>query len=115
MDNKEPTDQSKFVGVWIPQRTNSFLSLLALSKGVSKSKIVRDVVDDITFPLITDMIESIAVCYQQKWKDKKHLYYRNIDTIDTAFQIYKGELEIHLLRKGIAEGHVKLILEKLEQ
>jgi len=117
MTNEISTSESKFVGVWLSRQINSFLSLYALSKSKSKSKVIRDeierwVIEKRNSSPIQDLITSLVIIYQREWADKKRLYHL-VDP--NRFIMYKEDLAIKLKRKGLEEGYIKQVLEGLTQ
>ncbi len=117
MVDKVTASQSKFVGVWLSQQTNSFLSLYALSKGISKSKIIRDDINTWVeetkqeYP-VRDLITVLIGKYQEEWDNKKRIYKL---TNPNRFDMFKEDLAIYLQRKGLEESTVSEILEGLQQ
>ena len=117
MADKLHPSESKFVGVWLSQQTNSFLSLYALSKRISKSEVIRRILkgweeEIVDWKAIQELISDVTARLQQEWKDKKRLY---SITDPNRFTIHKEDLEIRLRRKGLEKEHIKLILEGLTQ
>ena len=115
MTNKVSTSESRFVGVFIPQQTNSFLSLYAVSNRVSKSSLIRGILKTWiegkpTEKLTQELISNITARLQREWKDKKRMY-RITDT--NRFAIHKEDLALKLYRKGLADEHAAQILEGL--
>jgi len=116
MTNKVSTSESKFVGVWLPRQTNSFLSLYALSKRISKSAHIRGIIkvwiegkpDE---KYIQELISDVTAHLQREWKDKKRIYHST--DITQRFAIYKEDLGIILERKGLSDEHITQILEGL--
>ena len=116
MTNKIPTSESQFVGVWLSRQTNSFLSLYALSKSESKSKVIRSAIERYVIEKgnsssIPDLIASLIIKYQRDWGVKKRLF----NITEDRFTIYKEDLAIKLERKGLEASHIKQILEELTQ
>ena len=110
-----PTSESKFVGVWLSQQTNAFLSLYALSKRVSKSVLIREILDKWlegkpNESRIQELISDVTAHLQIEWEDKKRLYHI---TDPNRFTIHKEDLALKLHRKGLNEDHTKRILEGL--
>ena len=108
---------SKFVGVWLPQQTNSFLSLYALCKGLTKSKLIRDSINSWTEETEREhpskhLISILITKYQEEWNDKKRIY--NV-SVSNRFDIFKEDLYVHLDRKGLADVDITQILEGLTQ
>ena len=115
MTNKESTSKTTFVGVWITQQTNSFLSLYALSKRISKSELIRGLLKvwiegKPGEKLIQELISDITARLQMEWKDKKRLYHI---TASNRFIIYKEDWAMTLQHKGLEQAHIKRILEGL--
>ena len=108
---------SKFVGVWLPQQTNSFLSLYALCKGLTKSKLIRDSINSWTEETEREhpskhLISILITKYQKEWDDKKRLYKLELSN---RFNIFKEDLFVYLDRKGLDETDVFQIVEGLIQ
>jgi len=121
MVNKISTSESKFVGVWLSRQINSFLSLYALSKKVTKSEVIRNEMESWAqenskaYPT-QDLIANLVLHCQQEWKDKKFLHrHVSVDRIEVMFEIYKDELVIHLTNKGLSETWIKRVIEGLIQ
>jgi len=113
MTNKISTLESKFVGVWLSRQTDSFLSLYALSKGISKSKVIREELEEWVLKNtrnspVEHLLKLLIDKYQTEWKDKKRLYHI---TDPNRFTIHKEDLYILLERKGLSEAHITRILE----
>lgn len=119
MTTRSTTAESKFAGVWLPQRICAYLSLYALGTEVSKSKIMRAAIEkwyehnQKAWP-IQNLILTLAENAQVDWnimKAKRRHEWGG--KIDTAFDFYKQELTRKLERKGINQEHIKQILEQL--
>ena len=112
MSNKITTAERDFVGVWISRQSNSFLSLFALSTGVSKSKVIRDMAEkwaekEKNDHIVQDLITVVTEKYQRAWEDRKQLF----GITDTnRFIIYKEDLAIRFKRRGIKEHHIEQII-----
>ena len=117
MVDKVTASQSKFVGVWLSQQTNSFLSLYALSKGISKSKIIRDDINTWVeetkqeYP-VRDLIAVLIGKYQEEWEGKRRIYKLEVSS---RFDIFREDLTIYLHQKGLEGSDISEILEGLQQ
>ena len=117
MGEKGTILNSKFVGVWLPQQTNSFLSLYALCKGLTKSQIIRGNVNAWVEEIkqdypVRDLIPVLIGKYQEEWDDKKRPYKAELPN---RFNIFKEDLFVYLDRKGLDETDVSQIVEGLTQ
>ena len=119
MTDQQKTSESRFVGVWLSQRANTFLSLFALCKGVSKSKIIREEIEtwlerETSTNPVTSLIRALTKRYQQTWDDQKRTHH-NVTEVSVMFDIYKTNSAEQMKRKGVSEEHTKQVLEELIQ
>jgi len=103
--NKGTPAPGKFVGVYLSLQINSYLSLYALSLGITKSTIVRGEMEEwykskifSTKELIRELINRIEL---PDSKDAEYIY-------------FKKKLKIELKQKGISENDIKAILLALK-
>lgn len=107
------TGRRKFVGVFLSQQINSFLSLYALSKQTTKSMIVRDQMDEwyrakrvinTTEGLIKEIVDRIE-----------------LPEFDSSIEGrlekegFKKTLQIELLKRGISPNDITAILTALDR
>ena len=101
------TTRRKFVGVFLSQQINSFLSLFALSKQTTKSMIIRDQMEewhqskrgmDATRELIKEITDRLE-----------------LPDAPSAQMTYKRKLKMELKRKGINQDDLTAILTVLER
>lgn len=112
--NKASTTLGKHVGVILSQQISSYLSLYALSKGVTKSMIVRDQMKEWyrskrTINSTKDLITTIVVGIDHEWKLRNKSPYPILD-----IESFKKDLEIELLQKGISKEDIESILTRLD-
>ena len=106
-----------FIGLWIPEEVNSFLTLYTLDKGISKSKLVRDMIlswesdTSCKGQKIQSLISNIARKYQNEWLAKKTTLPQALH--ENAFGIFKYELKAKLIGK-VEEKHVLKIIDSVK-
>lgn len=103
----------KLVGAYMPPRVISYLVLYGVANGLSKSKVLRNVVEEWikeqqTQSPIKNLITDIAKIIKTKWKKERLSGGRNV-----SFTNFMQDVERELLEKGISEVYVKLIIAEV--
>lgn len=115
------TNEDRFVGAFLPRQTSAYLSLYSLCKKESKSKIVREMLNTweaehiVKFPvdeLLSDVIGKIQKEWGEKRKVTKEKLGNQPDKLETAFELFKFEVNASL-KNRIDDTHVGKILESL--
>lgn len=103
----------KLVGVSLPPHIHEYLSLYALAKGLSKSTILKEKIENFISlqkmkqsddDLLFDILQKIKV----QWKAKRI-------SEGVSFIAFKTDLEKELIMKGINKTHIKTLLEELDE
>jgi hypothetical protein len=102
-------DGVQIVGAQMPRRANDVLNLLALSKGVSKSDIIRDAINQIipNEKQIAEIAQSLAGLAIQNY-----LLYKSSHVV---FVNYRRDLEKAFRSKGISSLHLGLIMQEVSK
>jgi len=112
--NKKISIPGKLVGAYLTPQVSSYLSLYALSKGITKSIIVKDQMDEwyrnkeITNS-VKKLIEVIADNAVYQWKLTNKSLYPKLD-----LELFQKNLEIELGNKGISNNYIHAILATFE-
>jgi hypothetical protein len=106
--NKE---ELRLVGVHLPSSVYDYLTLYTLSKGITKSALLRQLLDPWIEAEKTDesvLLEQIVQRIQSGWRKKKKLHPK------TSFNQFITEIKKELLGKGLTRVQVKSILSNFE-
>ena len=106
-------EMQKFTGVFVPQCIFSYISLYILAKGISRSDLLRNMMEkwvEETKSQTQDkeLIQDILHKVRLQWKLEKSL------TPGLQLFVYKKKLEKELTSKGVEAGTVAIILNELE-
>jgi len=105
--------EGKLVGAYIPLQVSSYLSLYVLANGISKSIILRDLVDEwyrdkrVSAPE-DDLIEKVATGAINAWRASK----TRVPNAD--FPSYQEVLTRELEKRGITSFYIEIILKKVQ-
>jgi len=104
--------EGKLVGVHVSSQVNSYLSLFVLAHRMTKSIVLRDLIDEWyrenRISCTEDsLIEKVTTDAVNSWSARK-------TQSNADFQEYLSELENELGKKGIASYYVELILKKVK-
>ena len=104
--------EKTLAGVYLLRQVNSYLALYALSRDVTKSRIMRDMIED----WHKDKEETDPVDYLiEKIVNKiKHLWDVRTSIREESFDKFKEDLEKDLKRIGIDEEHISAILANVK-
>jgi hypothetical protein len=96
----------KMVGVIFPKELHSYFSLFALTKGLTKSIIVKQEMEKwlSNIPPENDLLNEIIVKIKNEWELLKG---------NTSLSSFKRELKRELKQKGACEEHIKTILKNI--
>jgi len=108
-----PTSGSRLAGAFVPSQVSSYLSLYALAHGITKSMIVRELIEDWYRDQRGDrpedvLIEKVVAIAWIEWKSEESRF------PDSDFLEYKIELSTQLQKKKIFPYNIELILKKLQ-
>ncbi len=113
VQNKNDSDTSgKHVGVMMPQHVTNYLSLFALAQKGTKSRIVRELIDDWysdkrVEQTEDDLIDKIARSICEAWLSLKQR------SPNIPFAEFGRSLKEELSQKGIDEMSINLIIKKI--
>ena len=108
-EKKEPL---KFIGAFLSPHTQQYLLMYSLAKGVTKTTIIRKLIEDwmekeqVDFP-IDQLILLVAHRGKLQWKTEKSL------TPNSEFFLFKKKFEQELRSKGVDEKYIQTILNEL--
>jgi hypothetical protein len=110
--SKRETDGYKLIGAYLPPRMHNYLTLYALAKETTKTKIIQKLIDDWVGQQILhepdrDLVALVIQRANIQWKVEKTVN-KNI-----TFSQFKELLREELLKKGLREVHIKTILAEL--
>ena len=106
--------EGKLAGVYIPSQVSSYLSLYVLANRMTKSIILRDLIDEwyrdkrVSCPE-DDLISKIITNSVNSWKIRKSMLNHLAD-----FDEFLSELAKELEKKGIVSYYIELILKKVQ-
>jgi len=116
--NKEQ-GKEKMVGVYVPQPISEYLSLIAIDRGVAKSRIILELIEGYIYKKENDegtdvetLIERITRKIQSEWKISKASII-NKDHIENEFTYYIRHTKLKLENKGINKEIVNTIIEQI--
>lgn len=99
----------KQIGVEVSQKVNTYLTITALAKGVTKTVIVRGLIDDwIGQQTDVGLIRTLVDKLKMRWRAERIL------NRETTFEAFKQEAEKWLLLKGIDQDYVNMIIKDLK-
>lgn len=110
-NKKAEESEKKLVGVFLPKQISSYLALYALSKGVTKSLVLRKEMEEwhkkeIILESERNLIEGLIQKVKHQWEKDKSSYPTN------ALKVFWGnQLEDELEGKGISEENISQILK----
>lgn len=113
-NKRAPIIPRKLVGAYLSQRVNSYLSLYALSKGITKSTVIRNQIEEwhraesIMYPT-EKLVEIIIDKIKPIWKLRKKSPCSTSD-----LNLFRRNLKIELIKKGINEVDIIVILTALK-
>ena len=106
----------KFMGAYFPTKTHNYLTLFTLAKGISKTKILKNLVDD--WAIIQrktdtedDLIKKIIHRANAQWKVETKRRTRSKKSFNEFIQDLKEELA----NKGLDEEYIKSIIIGVER
>jgi len=103
----------RLMGAHLSLWVHSYMTLYALAKGTSKSKLIITLIEDWVVKekekassedLINELVKRLTI----KWKGLKTSKY------NITFVEYTTDIQVELIKKGISEKDVNRIIEKLE-
>ena len=108
-----PTAEGRLVGAFVPSQVSSYLSLYTLAHGITKSTIVRDLIEDWYRDkrgVRTDdeLIDKIAHIAYMEWKGLVSKF------PSSNWHTYQIELSTQLTQKKLTPFNIELILKKLQ-
>ena len=108
-----PTAEGRLVGAFVPSQVSSYLSLYALAHSITKSMIVRDLIEDWYRDTRGEMsedtlIDKIAHLAWIEWKGLESKF------PSSDWHTYQIELSTQLTQKKLTPYNIELILEKLQ-
>jgi len=108
-----PTAEGRLVGAFVPSQVSSYLSLYALANSITKSMIVRDLIEDWYRDTRGEMSEDTLIdkIVQIAWIEWKSLLSK-IPSSD--WHTYQIELSTQLTQKKLSPYNIELILKKLQ-
>ena len=110
--------QTHLVGAYMPDEFVSSLTLHCLSKGISKSCIIQEILQEWYNRICRDSEESsineIIRIIQYEWNIKKKIDFINASNNIESFSLYKRNINQMLSSKKIKEDVINEILEKIE-
>ena len=107
-------EATKLVGALLPLRMNSYLSIYALAKGITKTEVIRQLVEAwITDQRNTISDENLFKEIVERCNRRWHI--QKITHPETDFNQFKNELQYELVNKGLSRTYIQLVLVKLCQ
>lgn len=105
-------EKFKLVGVYVPLQVSYFLTLFTLSRGVSKSKVLQDLLENWKQKMEEDhpekeLIKDIIQRANMQWRGKK------ATGLNMSFNQFKDKIKYELTTAGLTESHVSRILNGL--
>jgi hypothetical protein len=102
--SKSKDVDGKMVGVIFPKKLHSYFSLFALTKGLTKSIIVKQEMEKwlTTMPSENVLLEELILKIKNEWELVKG---------NMSLSSFKRELKRELKQKGACEEHIKIILK----
>lgn len=105
VSSKQRQEEYRSAGLNLPKRIYTYLTLYALSNGVTRSVIVRELLEKwIAEKGEDDIINKLVEKLRIEW-----LAQRSIKK-NTSFHLYEKELREWLMKKGIGEEYIKNII-----
>jgi len=103
--------EGKLVGVYVSSQVSSYLSLYILAHKITKSTVLRDLIDEWyrdkrISNTENDLIDKVVTAVNTSWCIRK-------TQPNADFQVYLRELVLELENKGISSYYVDLILNKV--
>ena len=107
------TSEGRLVGAFVPSQVSSYLSLYALANCITKSMIVRDLIEDWYRDKRGEMsedtlIEKIVLAATAEWRGRKSKF------PSSDFHTYQIDLIKQLEQKKVTPYNIELILKKLQ-
>jgi hypothetical protein len=101
---------TKHVGVILPRHVTSFLTLYCLSKGITKTKVIRELVEKWMYhdavPSTEDLILDLVSKIDKQWQACK-------TSSKSSMVMFKEQVSRELKAKDMEEEHIQLILNML--
>jgi hypothetical protein len=96
----------KMVGVIFPRELHSYFSLFALTKGLTKSTIVKHEMEKwlSIMPPESILLDEIVVKIKKEWDLVKK---------EVSLASFKRELKHELKQKGVCDAHLQIILKNI--
>ena len=108
-----PTAEGRLAGAFVPSQVSSYLSLYALAHGITKSMIVRELIEDWYRDQRGDLPEDILIgkIVAIAWIEWKSITSK---FPSSNFHEYQIDLSTQLTKKKILPYNIELILKKLQ-
>lgn len=107
-------EELKFLGALLPLRLNSYLAVYALAKNVTKTQIVKELLEAWMTTKREEepdelLLKAIIERCSRQWNIAK------IRNPELSLDVFKAQLQRELLNKGISKTYVQLILLKVKK
>jgi hypothetical protein len=111
-------NENRFVGVHLPQRVNSYITLYALTTQSNKSMLIREQMvgwmeEAIKKHPIDNLLQKAIKHYQKEWDVRKAIYRYSWEKEEIAFDMFKVDLDRRLMTKGVDRVYVDYIIGEL--
>lgn len=119
--NPVPTSQSKYTALMIPRQVHAYLSLFALCRKTSKSKIIRDRMEQwyketkkntYEETLLKEVTNVIQIEWDHRKRVNEKIWKGNVSE---AFENFKKEMKTLLTQKSISKTHTAIILRNVKE
>lgn len=116
MTQGKPANKNQYVAFTAPEQDNLLLGLFSMAHNMSKSALLRGLVDEWKEDVDPIKIRHIVVKkLQQQWDYKKAHVLNAEQAIPQAFQEYKLNQKIDMRGKGIPEDVCLSLIREVEQ
>jgi len=114
LDIQSNKKEYKFVGVKVPPRIHSYLTLYSLAKGTRKSKIIKDLIETWIIKqraceLDSVLIRGVALRINSQWMAARIL------NPQLSFSDFKDMIKDDLLVRGLSRMDTDLIIKELKE
>jgi len=110
--------QTHLIGVYMPDEFVSSLTLYCLSKGISKSCLMQEILQEwynkIYLKESESVMDEIVFLIQHDWNIKKMVDKINKSNVVNIFSAYKKEVTETLLSKKIKETKINEIMDMIK-
>ena len=110
--------QTYLIGVYMPDEFVSSLTLYCLSKGISKSCLMQEILQEwynkIYLKESESVMDEIVFLIQHDWNIKKMVDKINKSNVVNIFSAYKKEVTETLLSKKIKETKINEIMDMIK-